>query len=851
MNRLFIILLSLVLTIHLVAEDAALYLNGLLLGTAPVEKVEETQVVLKEAFLTPPLKKALNENGQRIMGEILKKGYKISFEAPKFEKSIRFQAQREPLEIRLLVPPQLLEGYGLKNSQIAYREQMYQYPANRSFYINAMAGYKMLHNYYALSSSLSKKNAEIAKKNEEIARRNAENGATPLPEEPLLDYYIIPPQHETYANFDAVANIRQVVAQGYVYYVASEHKGLVPGNVLLSRDFEKRHIRLAAGNINYMTLGLQNSIPLFGLNLSKNQQLFTNTVIGPMSRNEFFLNVPSKIDVYIDNVYSTTLEAPAGPFLVSSFPIIQGLNNVRLKITGAAGEQLTLDLNTFFLAELLKKGEDNYAFTVGIPTYDFIKKKTAYLWDLPTASLMYRRGFGETFTAGVYVQGQQHQGYIGSQLVAAMGPIKNMLDIAMSKYNGTPLSYRARLQIAPYIPKDAKDKPVYNWKFVIDGMSRYFGYLGGPPAPQPVIFTFGGNVARDLPNDAKINLIANLGVTRSSAKAPRQATVTTEVQFQQTLYKDLVAKINASVKTVSSNPAAALIFALDYTPKDGKSKATASYNTQQQLAVLSGSQTLSFRGDRTLTISAGATKAPKTWNATGALNYQGVFAEAMASHYIAKTSMIDPDTTLGVSFFNVGSALVEADGVFAISRPVTDSFIIVLPDTREDNLFLLNPTPEGDYLARSNRVGRVVISKVPSYKPYDLEARDPVTGAPLQQSHRTLYPRYRSGSVVRIGREQVYTVAGRVLGGGLTVAEQTGMLIHADENPPRVWSVEIDERGRFRVDDIPAGDYILLLDNFNLQEASVTVDPDTQKVLKDGTIDLGDIAVNFSLNTAS
>lgn len=847
MKRLSLLFFILVCLIG--AEEAHIFLNGASLGQAPIEKKEERSLTLDEKFLAEPLQTALNENGRRIMTEILKKKITIYYDHQNLERSILFRAVQDPLEVHLIVPPQLLEGRGLKNQHIAYEEEIYQYPAKRSFYINGMAGYKMIHNYFSVQNNINKKNAEIAKKNDEIAIKNRqaiESDPSAIPE-PLLNPYVVPPQHETYANFDVVANVNQFVAQGYIYYVASAHQGLSPGNVLLSRDFEKRQIRVAAGNINYMTLGFQNSIPLFGINVSKNQQLFTNPVIGPLSRNEFFLNVPTKIDVYIDNVYSNTIEAPAGPFLVSSFPIIHGLNNVRLKITGAAGEQITLDLNTFFLAELLKKNEDNYAFTLGIPTYNFTDRVTAYQWKLPTLSLMYRRGFGDTFTAGLYAQGQLHQGYFGGQFVKAIGDVKGMLDVAFSQYSDYPFSFRSRLQLSPYV-KTGEKPPTYNWKIVADGMTRYFGYLGGKPAVQPQIFTVGGNIGRDLPNNAKINLIANFGVARATAKTPRLGTVTTEVQFQQALYKDLVAKVNASIKTANSKPVAGLLFALDYTPKDGKSKGTASYNTQQQLALLSLSQTLSFAGDRSVTISAGASKGPDAWNATGAVNYQGAFAELLASHYLAKTSLIDPDTTLGVSFFNVGSALVEADGYFAISRPVSDSFIIVVPDRPDDNLFLVNPGPDGDYLAQSNRFGRVVLSKVPSYKPFDVQARHPKTGT-LKQRYRTVYPRYKSGTVVHIGRQEVYVIKGRVVGGGKPVAAQGAVLVRADENPPRVWSFEIDANGYFSVDDIPAGDYILILDHYDLQEAQVHFDPTEMKPASDGTFDFGSIEMDFAPNS--
>lgn len=807
-----------------IEQTLSCYVNGHHIGevTAKVTSAEDG-IILDKKAITPELKGKLNRNGERIFGLIVEKDLTLIWDRSFTTKSITFKAVQETQQLRLLIPPHLLEGKGLSNTSINYEEEIYQYPASRSFYVNLMAGEKIIHNYFVLEQQTAQKNA---------AQTNIDSNTM---------VFSSPPKNETFANFDMVANLNQLVAQGYFYYVASQKTGINRGNIVVSRDFEERDLRLSAGNINYMTMGFENSIPLFGLNLSKNKQIFTNPVMGPLSRHEFFLNAPSRIDVYIDNVYSTTLEVPAGPLLVSSFPIIQGLNNVRLKITGAAGEQITLDLNTFFLAELLKKGEDTYALTLGIPTFNNAESTTSYQWNKPTVSMMYRRGFADVTTIGGYFQAQLNQAYAGLQFVQAVGDVKGMLDLALSKYTDFPVSFRGRLQLSPHVPSGEKP-PIYKWKLVFDAMSRHFGYLGTKPGtPQPLIYSAGGSIGRDLPNDANINFIFNLSALRPNPKLPkRTVALTTEIQFQQRMYKDFVAKINASIKTINSKPEHAILFAFDYAPKDGKTKFSSSYNTQQQLALLSASKTFGFSGDRSLTLAAGATHAPKAWNATGSVNYQGTFLEALGNHYIAKSSTINPDSTLGVSFFSVGSSLVYADGVFAITRPVTDSFIIVMPENRRDNLFVVNPSPDGDYIASSNRTGRVVLSKVQSYKPFDVETSAP-GGTKLGQHHRTIYPRYKSGTVVKVHKEPLYTFRGRIIADGKSVAPQDGELIHAHENPPRVWAFEVLKDGSFVVDDLPAGDYILLLDHYSLQEAYLhVVAPESGTVIHFGDIEIHD-----------
>lgn len=54
-----------------------------------------------------------------------------------------------------------------------------------------------------------------------------------------------------------------------------------------------------------------------------------------------------KVEVFVDGILYQTMELPAGPHLLQNFPIIQGLNNVKLRITNPIGLVQTISLNSF------------------------------------------------------------------------------------------------------------------------------------------------------------------------------------------------------------------------------------------------------------------------------------------------------------------------------------------------------------------------------------------------------------------------------------------------------------------------------------------------------------------------
>ena len=155
-----------------------------------------------------------------------------------------------------------------------------------------------------------------------------------------------------------------------------------------------------------------------------------------------------------------------------------------------------------------------------------------------------------------------------------------------------------------------------------------------------------------------------------------------------------------------------------------------------------------------------------------------------------------------------------ADGHIAVSRPVADSFALVVP---HPNLAgqLIGVEPSGDsYLAEVDWLGPAVVPNLASYEHNTLviDAPDLPLGYDLGNDRPELVLRYRSGAVVRVG-----TDASMLLDGILQDADGAPLALQAGE----VRALDAPEReaipfftnrsGRFRVGGLRPGRYELSL----------------------------------------
>ncbi len=189
------------------------------------------------------------------------------------------------------------------------------------------------------------------------------------------------------------------------------------------------------------------------------------------------------------------------------------------------------------------------------------------------------------------------------------------------------------------------------------------------------------------------------------------------------------------------------------------------------------------------------------------------------------------------------SALVFANTTFALARPVAENFAIV---KGKDGLagvdMQVDPDGSGGSRAQSSWLSPAVLVDLSSYRLRDLriEPVNPPLGASPEKLSFTLLPTYKSGFLLKLGKER------RIIAIGRLVDDQRGPLAHLpieirrlDDHDEKPVSTITSRGGGFQMPDIKPGRYEIRPSS-TTRWGSVTVEiPETQ----DDLYRLGDVVV--------
>jgi outer membrane usher protein len=187
------------------------------------------------------------------------------------------------------------------------------------------------------------------------------------------------------------------------------------------------------------------------------------------------------------------------------------------------------------------------------------------------------------------------------------------------------------------------------------------------------------------------------------------------------------------------------------------------------------------------------------------------------------------------------STLVFADGTFALARPVAENFAIITGQEGLKNVAMkVDPDGVGGSRARSDWLSPAVLGDLSSYRLRDvrIEPVNPPLGATPEKMTFLLAPNYKSGFLLKLGKELSIVAVGRLLN------ERREPLVHLpikiqclDRPQEKPASTFTSRSGGFQLPDIKPGRYeILAPDNPHWGRVTVTI-PAT----RDGLFRLGDV----------
>ena len=205
------------------------------------------------------------------------------------------------------------------------------------------------------------------------------------------------------ASSDITLNIHNFVVEGRVQY--QEDEGFSRGGFRLVKDDPDNHLRYTFGDItlpHHNRLSFQSTL---GIGVEKIFDVSSNynKNVSRINSYEFFLQNKSRVEIYVNERYQSSLTLTEGTHNLYDLNLPSGLNRVKLKIIEDGGKIEYLEFNDFSYYEVLQKGVARYGLGVGVES-KLHNNKWQYKKDKKVASAYIEYGLFDSITVESGIQ---------------------------------------------------------------------------------------------------------------------------------------------------------------------------------------------------------------------------------------------------------------------------------------------------------------------------------------------------------------------------------------------------------------------------------------------------------------
>ncbi|MCH9012967.1 MAG: fimbrial biogenesis outer membrane usher protein [Proteobacteria bacterium] len=604
-----------------------------------------------------------------------------------------------------------------------------------------------------------------------------------------------------------------VAAFGWVIEAEGSFREAAPrlferGNLRLVHDDVENGLRTSIGDLPSATAGYQGFRPMAGVSVVRNFETEPYRSIHPSGQRRVVLTRPSTVEVLVNGRVVDTLRLGPGPVNLRDFPVANGVNDITLRITDDLGREETVAFPFFFDSGLLAPGLHEFGYSLGFPGTGEAGL-FGYDTGAPTFSAFHRLGIDETTTLGANLQGDPDRVLLGAEGLHASAIGTFGLEAAVSHDRtgavggAITLGYR-------HVERDAGGSGyARNWDFSVIGTSRSFTTLGTDRSGNPVALDLSGRVSQPLPFGLSAGLGARYRFARDGRGDAYDVNLFLRKRFDRGPSLSLSVDHSRSPDGVGGLSAVVSLsipfgehrhaLRSTYDTRDRTFQADWQYQPENQIGGLGAHLGLTRR--------SGASEL------TGGIEHRNGRLEVHLDHDVVSprlgASAREQRTRLALA-----SALVFADGHIAVSRPVADSFALVVP---HPNLAgqVIGVEPSGDsYLAEVDWLGPAVVPNLASYEHNTLVIDAPglPLGYDLGNDRPELVLPYRSGAVVHVGTDASVLLDGILQDAdGAPRALQAGEVRTLDAPEREAIPFFTNRRGRFRVNGLRPGRYELSL----------------------------------------
>lgn len=552
---------------------------------------------------------------------------------------------------------------------------------------------------------------------------------------------------------------------------SNQADGFTFGSFHLTRDWPDRPLKLLIGDLSYPTAELQSSAPYYGAVISKElSRSFERKTYSGYSRSLLVPENNALVSILLNDRRVKAVELEAGLYTVSDFYFNSGINDVAF-IIEMAEETSAEEFLFAYDSSLMPPGTSEYSAGIGFRKGEGLS---------PELFGMQRMGITDSITAeGFFQAGLSQQNIGGSALTATtFGTFK--LGTAISRTADASVGFFSSIL----------------WKYnrVTSRADRVYNLSASYTSPHYTSFS---NTSSSATTSTPVSLSASY-----SQNLFDLASISTTGSFKlDTQGKVTTPTLSAALRTrLSRTLGVSMLFRGSWEDSGAFTPTTTvalSYNPQGKDDVsISYSQDL-FEEGNTLAVSYGPEELKETTSFDLSLNdmtSSDPFPDQLSlgttykhRDFNLNGSLIIQRASTQVSYsteFRFSSAFSYADGLFGISTPIADSFVLMDTKSEVDG-FVLGVNRVGkDYKGRSDELGAAVVNGLSSFADHTItiEAIELPVGFEMGADKYTFRPTYRQGAVIKIGVDSNVTVTGRML--------------FSDGSPVALYSGEVTQLGQ-------------------------------------------------------
>ena len=563
----------------------------------------------------------------------------------------------------------------------------------------------------------------------------------------------------------------------------------------------------------------------------------------PTGQTSFFLNSPSRVDIYVNDRKVQSLQLNSGPFNITDFPVVNGSNNVKLVITDASGRVEERDVSIVSDANLLAEGVHNFAYNVGF-TSSTVNRQQQYDFGQPVLSVFHRYGVTDAFTVGSNVQADSNQQMAGfdTTIGTTWGVLRTDFAGSHLENGDSGGAWQAQYQIVDQgktLP-DGTFHGTRNFTLLADYRSEHFAPLGLLLPSNTSAYDLTARYSLQWSPTVNLGIGGGYDVGRDGQGDNWNYTLSFDKQLQ--------GGIHVSLNTGRQESQGYGVYVnLSWSPSDSRHSATSSYDTFTNTERADWNYAQEGRAD-SMSASAGVVRTDDRYDGTGNVTYYGERGEVTADHDIV-TPFSDSGgaspSTESRSELRFASAMVYGGGHVALSRPVSNSFAIFAPDPAiEDYPIGINPQGRhGDedrtYEATTDIWGPAVLPDLTPYlyRTVRVDTSKLPPGYDAGDGSYTFYPSYRSGTFVRLGSDANVLLDGTLqYQDGKPASLQAGSVTLAGQPEAAPETFFTNRAGRFRIEKLKPGKYVMQLYSFPGLSLPVTIPKGAVGPTKAGTL---------------